>query len=261
MIEKRIVAISGGASGIGRATAERLIGDGYRVAILDLADDRCRSVSAELGENAFGVACDVTDPQSIRRAADDVEKGFGQVFGLVCCAGVAQRPGSSLQLELDDLDRVLKIHVRGALLCCREFAGRMVAHGIAGAIVNIASVVAHSPGPTFAYAPAKAAVLNMTKALAVEWARKGVRINSVSPGWTDTPFLTQRATQDQPRNLSQLKDAMLLGRLLEAREIADVCAFLLSDRASGMIGSDILVDGGFVAAQGYAPYSEGNSNE
>lgn len=258
MPEKSCIIITGGASGIGRATAERLIELGRRVAIADLSAETVARVAAELGPNAIGCACDVTDEDTLVRAADVIEAEFGPVVGLVCCAGVAQQAGRLSDLMLGDLERVFATHVKGTLLTCRVMAERMIERKSGGAIVNIASVVAHSPGPTFAYAPAKAAVLNMTKSMAAEWGRHGIRVNSVSPGWTETPFLVQRSTAERPRNLIQLENAMLIGRLLKAREIANVCAFLLSDDASGLLGTDVLVDGGFLAARGYTPYSEGS---
>lgn len=258
MTDMTCTVITGGASGIGRATAVRLIETGARVVVADISAEAATRTADELGEAALGIACDVTDEASMHRLADAAGEHFGPISGLVCCAGVAQLPGGLKELSLTDLDRVFATHVTGTLLTCRVVAERMLRSGSGGAIVTIASVVAHCPGPTFAYAPAKAAVLNMTKSMAAEWGRRGIRVNSVSPGWTETPFLTQRSTTEKPRNVAQLETAMLLGRLLQAEEIANVCAFLLSDAASGLIGSDILVDGGFLASRGYTPYSEGN---
>lgn len=258
MSNKKVVVVTGGASGIGLETATKLIEQGWRVAIADISTEAATQAAAKLGADALGCGCDVTDEESLRRAADTIEAKIGQIFGLVCCAGVAQKPGALADLSRGDIERVFATHVTGTLLTGRVMAERMLSNASAGAIVNIASVVAHSPGPTFAYAPAKAAVLNLTKSMAAEWGRRGIRVNSVSPGWTETPFLTQRSSTESPRNLDQLKSVMLLGRLLRPREIANVCAFLLSDEASGLIGTDIIVDGGFLAGRGYAPYSEGN---
>lgn len=257
MTDQPITVITGGASGIGYATAELLLQRGHRLALLDISEERGRAAAQALGEAVVGVACDVTSPESLAEAVAAIESRLGRPSGLVCCAGMAQKPGSISDLSEDDFANVFNSHVKGTLLTCRTFAPMMLARG-GGAIVNLASVVAHAPGPTFAYAPAKAAVLNMTRSMAAEWGRKGVRVNSVSPGWTETPFLTQRSTREAPRNLDQLGRAMLLGRLLHPREIASACAFLLSDEASGIIGADIVVDGGFLAGHGYTPYAEAN---
>lgn len=254
--ETSVTAITGGASGIGRSTAELLCHSGQKVAILDISQQRCDETSDMLGGNAIGIACDVTNTESLAQSGEQIEAHFGRVDGLVNCAGIAQRPGSAFQLHPEDLDRLYEVHVKGAFLACREFASRMIRQGRGGAIVNLASVVAVRPGPTYAYAPAKAAVRSMTISMAAEWAGSGIRVNSVSPGWTDTPFLGQRATEDTPRNKDRLKNAMLLGRLLSPREVANVIVFLLSSEASGVIGSDFIVDGGFLAAGGFAPYSE-----
>lgn len=257
MSEQPITVITGGASGIGYATAELLLERGHRIALLDISQEQCRSAAASLGNDVLSIRCDVTSIESLATAAEVVEARLGRPSGLVCCAGVAQKPGSIFELSEQDFANVFNSHVKGTLLTCRAFAPMMLARG-SGAIVNLASVVAHAPGPTIAYAPAKAAVLNMTKLMAAEWGRSGLRVNSVSPGWTQTPFLTQRSTADAPRNLEQLGGAMLLGRLLRPREIANACAFLLSDDASGIIGTDIVVDGGFLARHGYSSYSEAN---
>ncbi len=257
MSARATTVITGGASGIGYATAELLIGRGQRVVLLDLSEERARAAANALGADALAVGCDVTSLDSLAEAARVVEARLGAPSGLVCCAGLAQKPGSIFDLSEDDFANVFNSHVKGILLTCRAFAPLMLERG-GGSIVTLASVVAHAPGPTYAYAPAKAAVLNMTKSMAAEWGRRGLRVNSVSPGWTQTPFLTQRATTDAPRNIDQLAGAMLLGRLLQPREIANACAFLLSDEASGIIGADILVDGGFVAKHGFTPYSEAN---
>lgn len=257
MTDTPITVITGGASGIGYETAKLLRERGHRIALLDIFEERAMAAAEALGPDVVSVGCDVTSASDLVRAADEVLSRLGRPTGLVCCAGLAQKAGSIFDLSEAEFAFVFNSHVLGVFLTCRTFAKTML-EGEGGAIVNLASVVAHAPGPTIAYAPAKAAVLNMTRSMAAEWGRHGLRVNSISPGWTETPFLSQRTTAGAPRDTGQLAEAMLIRRLLLPREIASVCAFLLSNEASGIIGSDILVDGGYLAGRGYSPYAEAN---
>jgi NAD(P)-dependent dehydrogenase (short-subunit alcohol dehydrogenase family) len=118
-----------------------------------------------------------------------------------------------------------------------------------GAIVNLASVLAYRSGPVLAYGAGKAGVVSLTEALAVHWARKGVRVNAVAPGWTETPFISQRR-----EGLDRVRAAVPMGRLLQPGEIAEVICFLLSPAASAVTGSTVPCDGGFLAGSGWAPF-------
>lgn len=129
----------------------------------------------------------------------------------------------------------------------------MARSGKGGAIVNLASVVGIHPGPTLAYGPAKAGVINLTKILATQWAKAGVRVNSVAPGWTDTPFL-RPAQRGGQRDAAPIKKAVPMGRLLAPEEIAQPIAFLLSSAASAITGVVLPCDGGFLAAAGWSAY-------
>lgn len=249
-----VTVITGGASGIGLATAARVRAGGGRAVLLDIDGERCRSAAASLGADVAAVQADVVEEASLEAAARRIEDECGPIGGLVCAAGAPQVPGPADAMGIDDWDGVVASHLKGTFLTCRIFGRRMLAHGEGGAIVNVASVTGFCPGPTYAYAPAKAAVINMTAILAAEWARKGVRVNAVAPGWTDTPFLTRRSNPDKPRDMSALANASPLGRLLRAEEIAEVIWFLLSPQSSAIVGSTLLCDGGFLAARGWAPY-------
>jgi NAD(P)-dependent dehydrogenase (short-subunit alcohol dehydrogenase family) len=249
-----VTIITGGASGIGLATAARIRAGGGRVALLDIDFDRCRSAAQTLGEDVVALKVDVVDERSLLEAADQVESVCGPVGGLVCGAGAPQVPGKAEDIDIADWDSVVSSHLKGTFLTCRVFGGKMIAHKKGGAVVNIASVTGYCPGPTYAYAPAKAAIINMTSILAVEWARQGVRVNAVAPGWTDTPFLTRRIVSEKPRDMSALASASLLGQLLQPEQIAEVIHFLLSPQSSAIVGCTLPCDGGYLASRGWGPY-------
>lgn len=249
-----VTVITGGASGIGLATAKRLRDSGGQVALLDIDLDRCRSVAEELGERVTAYHGDVVNEASLSAAAERIESDLGPVGALVCGAGAPQRPGPMAQIGIEEWEAVSSSHLKGTFLTCRVFGRRMADGARGGAIVNIASVTGFCPGPTYAYAPVKAAIINLTMILAGEWTRKGVRVNAVAPGWTDTPFLTRKSDPAKPRDLGALANASPLGRLLKAEEIAEVIVFLLSPQSSAIVGTTLLCDGGFMAARGWTPY-------
>ncbi len=249
-----VTVITGGASGIGLSTAARIREDGGLAALLDIDLDRCRDAARTLGEDVIALQADVVDEQSLLAAADQIETECGPIGGLVCAAGAPQVPGKADEMDIADWDAVVSSHLKGTFLSCRVFGGKMIAHGEGGAVVNIASVTGILPGPTYAYAPAKAAIINMTSILAVEWARRGVRVNGVAPGWTDTPFLTRRSATDKPRDMSALANASLHGRLLQPEQVAEVIYFLLSPASSAIVGCTVPCDGGYLASRGWGPY-------
>jgi NAD(P)-dependent dehydrogenase (short-subunit alcohol dehydrogenase family) len=248
-----VAVVTGGASGIGLATAKRLRDAGERVALLDIDLTRCRRAAEELGDGVAAFECNVVDEASLSAAVGRVEDELGPIRALVCGAGAPQVPGPVDAMAIDEWEAVVDSHLKGTFLTCRIVGGRMVGRGL-GAIVNIASVTGFAPGPTYAYAPSKAAIITLTSILAVEWARKGVRVNAVAPGWTDTPFLTRKSTPGKTRDMTALANASPLGRLMRAEEIAEVICFLLSPQSSAIIGCTVPCDGGFLASRGWAPY-------
>ena len=174
------------------------------------------------------------------------------VNGLVNCAGIAQVPTAIENYPVEDWARVVDSHLRGTYVSCRVF-GSAMAQRRRGAIVNLASVLAFRPGPVLAYGPAKAAVVNLTEALAVQWAGSGVRVNAVAPGWTDTPFLKPKERKGE-RDVTPILNATPLGRLMKPEEIAEVIYFLLSPASAVVTGATIPCDGGVIAGSGWAPY-------
>lgn len=248
----RLVVVTGGASGIGEACVRRFVADGDRVVIADRNLQGAQRLADELGPAAVAQSIDLADEDSVRQAAQAVESTLGAVQVLVNCAGVLQRTLPPEELSMKEWDIVTRIDLRGTYVACAAFGAPMAARR-QGAIVNIASVAGMRSGPLHAYGPAKAGVINMGESLAAEWGPRGVRVNTVSPGYTLTPAL-QKGMALGTLNEAHMIASMALGRLVRAEEIAAAVAFLASPQASAITGVNLPVDGGYLVAtpwQGY----------
>ena len=244
-----VAAITGAASGIGAACARELAARGARVAMLD-RDERVHAVAKEVGGRAWVV--DVADQAALEHCAEAIEAELGATQILVNSAGVIQVPLPPERLPMDSWDEVVRVDQRGTYLCSLVFGARMAARR-AGSIVNIASVAGMRSMPLHAYAPAKAAVISMTECLAAEWGPAGVRVNSVSPGYTRTPAL-QAAIDKGERDVSALERNSALGRLVEPDEIARAVAFLAGPDAAAITGINLPVDCGWLVAGSWHTY-------
>ncbi len=231
-----VAVVTGGASGIGATVAEALAAVGARVVVFDLA---------AAGEDAHKV--DVADEGQVKAAFERVVARHGHVDVLFNNAGIAIRKPTS-ELTVADWNTVVGVNMTGVFLCAREAARHMLASGRGGRIVNTASIMGFSGGglyPNISYQATKGAVVNMTRALAVEWARQGIRVNAIAPTWVRTP-LTQ-AIVDKPELRARIEALTPMGRLAEPREIVGAVLFLAS-RASAMVtGHTLAIDGGFLA--------------
>ncbi|NUN59653.1 MAG: SDR family oxidoreductase [Burkholderiaceae bacterium] len=242
--------VTGGASGIGLACARQLTASGAKVVIADKNLEAALWAAGEL--NAEVVALDVGEEASVDEAAADIEVRLGAVDVLVNCAGVLQRTLPPGELTLKEWDFVARIDLRGTYLCCARFGARMAQRG-RGVIVNIASVAGMRSGPLHSYAPAKAGVIHLTECLAGEWGPKGVRVNCVSPGFTQTPAL-DRGFATHTLEAQALERHSALGRLVHADEIARAVTFLASDWASAITGINLPVDAGHLVAGSWECY-------
>lgn len=234
----RLVVITGGGRGIGLQTARRFLEQGCRVVVLDLA------MTADDVDVAF-VRVDVTDADAVASAASDVSARFGAPDVVLNAAGIV-RSASAEEMSADDWQRVVDIDLNGTFYVCQAF-GRLMLDAGRGAIVNIASMsgsISNFPQKQSSYNAAKAGVVHLTKTLAGEWAGRGVRVNSVSPGYIGTD-LTAQVLTDDPALGETWRERTPMGRLGTPDEVASVILFLASDDASFMTGSDVLADGGY----------------
>jgi NAD(P)-dependent dehydrogenase (short-subunit alcohol dehydrogenase family) len=242
----KVAVVTGGASGIGEACCRLLAARGAVVVVADIADDRAEAVARAIGGRA--VHMDVGDEASVAMAAGRI----GRIDILVNSAGVIQPPVAPEALPQAIWDRVVQIDLRGLYLCCARFGGGMAAQG-SGAIVNMASTAGMLSMPLHAYGPAKAAVIALGEGLAAEWGPRGVRVNTVSPGFTLTPVL-DAAFAAGTRDPAVLVRGTPLGRLVRPGDVAEAVCFLVSDAARSITGANLPVDCGLVAASGWQAF-------
>lgn len=246
MVDTRVAIVTGGADGIGWACAKRFAEDGYRVAIADLNGERAARRAAELGPRHVGMGGDVASESEMVALMRTVVGRLDRIDVLVNNAGIGEQNAPTLEQSSAAFDRLLSVHVRGTFLASREAARVMLAQR-AGAIVNLCSIAGQGGIPTRnAYGAAKAAIASLTRSMACEWARQGVRVNAVAPGYVATELVDTLARNGQ-LNRAAIERRTPLGRLAEPDEIAQAIAFLASDAASYITGTVLNVDGGWLA--------------
>lgn len=235
--------ITGGASGLGKATAARLLGLGWKVAIADLGAERLASAAEELG-SVLTYELDVRDEAAVNLAIDSAAEQMGGLGALITSAGVSHQ-GSLMDNSFQAWQRVLDINLTGSYLCAQAASRHMVQAG-GGSIVFIASISAtHAWSSRVAYCSSKAGVLGLMKASAIDLAPHGIRANSVSPGPVRTP---QTDVLHNAMVQNAVNSAVPMARYGLPDEIADVIAFLCSEQARYVTGHDLTVDGGLTAA-------------
>lgn len=247
------VIVTGGASGIGAATARRIVAAGGHVGLADINEAGAAALAKELGTHAAAAACDTLDERQVAAVHAAFAGKLPPINGLVNCAGIPPMPKPIEATPTEEFVRLVNSHVTGTYIACRIIGAEMARRGH-GAIVNVASVLAFRAGPVLGYGAGKAAVVNLTEALAVQWGHRGVRVNAVAPGWTDTPFLYSDKARNAQRDLTPILAATPMGRLMKPEEIAEVIFFLLSPGASAVTGATVSCDGGVMAGSGWAPY-------
>ena len=248
-LDGKVAAVTGGARGIGRAAAVALAGAGAAVAILDRDAATAESTARAIGAAGTSVsvhAADVTDEPALERAFATAVQHHGGIDILVNNAGTAMRH-PALDHPIADWDRVVAVNLTGVFLASRIAARSMISRG-GGAIVNLASIMGFSGGglyPNISYQATKGAVVNMTRALAVEWATQGIRVNAVAPTWVRTDLTS--SLLDQPGIVDRIAELTPLRRLATPEEVAQAILFLASPAAAMITGHTLPVDGGFLA--------------
>ncbi len=240
--------ITGASSGLGNRFARVLAGAGAKVAIAARRFDRLRSLSEEIteaGGRALPIELDVVDPDSVHQAVTTAEEELGPIRILVNNSGVSD-VGAALDLEESEWDRVLGTNLKGAWLMAQETARHMVHLGHGGSIINIASILAsRASAGTPAYAASKAGLAQLTRALAVEWAKHDIRVNAIAPGYVETDinrdFFKTELGQRVVRRIPQR-------RLGTEADLDGALVLLASDASAFMTGSVIVVDGGHSVA-------------
>lgn len=234
----RTYLVTGSGSGIGKATATMLARRGGRVIIADRDGQAAHEVAEELGANALPATLDVADRRSWEAASVRIAAEFGQLDGLVNNAGVT-RDRSMAKMTDEEWQRVLDVHLRGSWLGCQVLRQHLT-ESDAGAIVNISSSGRHGAFGQTNYSSAKAGIVGLTKTVAVELAKHGVRCNAVAPGAVETPMTAGVPDAVREHWLA----TVVLGRLAQPEEIAEVVTFLLSPAASYVTATVVDVNGG-----------------
>ena len=247
-LDGRRALVTGGAKGLGRVMAEALAEAGADVAIASRTLSDCQTAAAEIaastGRRTAAFQADMTVAADIERLKAEIESGFGAVDILVNNAGINIR-GAIQDLSENDWDAVMDANVKGPFLCSRAFGPPMAERGWGrvinlGSIMSVISLAGRSP-----YASSKAAIIGLTKTLALEWGNKGVTVNAIAPG----PFATEMNRQllNDPVKYQDFVSRIPAGRWGELHEIAGAVVFLASDAAAYVTGSTLFVDGGWTA--------------
>ncbi|MGQ0716189.1 MAG: SDR family NAD(P)-dependent oxidoreductase [Pseudonocardiales bacterium] len=237
--QQRVAVVTGGASGIGRATVARLMDDGLRLAVLDL--------SPELAPSVLAIKADVSDTTDVERAVQEVLAKFGRIDVLINNAGISGSADATTchETPIDEWDRVFAVNVRGPFLCTRAVLPVMVRQGC-GHVITVASAAGLVAFPgRCAYSASKGAALQFAKSVAVDYAAAGIRSNAVCPGMVATPMTQWRL--DIPELRAAVESKIPIGRVAQPDEIADAISMLASDRLGYLTGSAFVIDGGWTA--------------
>ena len=235
----RTAVVTGGASGLGKASAARIIAEGGKVSLWDLNADALKTAAEEIGAT-HTVALDVADPGAVANAAEASNKALGRIDILVASAGITGATVPVQEFPLDSWKRVIDINLNGLFYCCRAVVPHMLANGY-GRIVNVASVAGKEGNPNAsAYSASKAGVIGFTKSLGKELAGKGVIANSLTPATFDSPILEQ-LPQSQ---VDYMRSKIPMGRLGEVEESAAMVCFMASEECSFTTASTFDTSGG-----------------
>jgi NAD(P)-dependent dehydrogenase (short-subunit alcohol dehydrogenase family) len=250
----KVIGITGGGQGIGRAIAYHFAEAGYAVSISDTDAEAAREAAAairEMGGEVCSLRGDVSKPADVHRWIHQTVKRFGSIDVLVNNAGFMIRK-DVLKLTIAEFDRVIATNLRGTFLCSQGAAREMAKRELGGVIINIASTRAHMSEPnTEGYTASKGGIVALTHGMAISLAPYRIRVNAVSPGWIEVGDWKKRSKAEQPHHSKKDREQHPVGRVGRPEDIAEACHFL-AEHASFMTGQEIIVDGGMTAKMIYA---------
>jgi NAD(P)-dependent dehydrogenase (short-subunit alcohol dehydrogenase family) len=252
----KVAIVTGAAKGIGEAAARRLADSGASVALLDVDEKAGKATAASIQKSEF-YHCDVSAAAQVENAVESIVQRFGGIDILVSNAGI-QEYGDVVGTSEELWDKVLNINLKGCFLISKYSVPHMLKRG-SGAIVVVGSVQSMTAiGGSAAYVTAKHGLLGLVRAMALDYAQKGIRVNCVCPGAIDTPMLRWAASLDpNPQKVIETCDRMhAIGRIGRPSEVADAIAYLASDAASFITGAALLVDGGMLVPAGGMGFQE-----
>lgn len=241
MFKEKVAVVTGGASGIGLATTKKLLSEDANVIILDLKMDE--EIINSLGETALYLKCDVSNEENVKNCIEEIIKKFNHIDYLVANAGIGGSASKPHEVSMDEWNKVISVNQTGIFLLNKYVINEMLKNG-KGAVVNTSSMYGLVGSTTsFAYSASKGAINQMTRSLALTYARDNIRVNAIAPGYVDTPILSM-----VPDNVKKaMGNELPIGRLGKDTEIANLICYLLSDNASFITGAIIPIDGGFTA--------------
>jgi NAD(P)-dependent dehydrogenase (short-subunit alcohol dehydrogenase family) len=244
-LDGRVALVTGAGRGLGRGCAAELARAGAKVVLVARTDLEIQAAAAEVGEGAVARVADVTDERQVADVVDEAAS-LGELGVLVTAAGT-NRPGPARDYPMADWDRLFDLNVRATFLACRAVGDRLLERDQPGSIVTISSQMGSVGYPgRVAYCATKHAVDGMTRALAVEWARAGIRVNAVAPTFVMTP-LTAPMFEDPEFQAEVLERRLPTGRLAEIEDVAHAVRYLACDASRSVTGHILKVDGGWTA--------------
>jgi NAD(P)-dependent dehydrogenase (short-subunit alcohol dehydrogenase family) len=247
-LDGKVAVITGAGGGMGREAALLFCEEGAQVCVADVDTDAAEKTAAEAGD-AFALKVDVADSDSVRVMYEQTAERYGGIDVLYNNAGISPPDDDSiLETEPDAWQRVQDVNTKGVYLCCKHGIPHLLERG-GGSVINVASFVALVGAATsqISYTASKGAVLALSRELAVQFARQGIRVNALCPGPVETPLLL-RIFGDDPAAYERRRVHLPMGRLAKPREIVNAALFLASDESSYVNGATFLVDGGLTAA-------------
>ena len=247
-LDGKVAVITGAGGGMGREAALLFCEEGAQVCVADVDADAAQKTATDTGD-AFAIRVDVSDSDSVREMYDQTAERYGGIDVLYNNAGISPPDDDSILVtEPDAWQRVQDVNTKGVYLCCKHGIPHLLERG-GGSVINVASFVALLGAATsqISYTASKGAVLALSRELAVQFARQGIRVNALCPGPVETPLLL-RIFGDDPAAYERRRVHLPMGRLAKPREIVNAALFLASDESSYVNGTTFLVDGGLTAA-------------